>query len=77
MDKVATVVDLEVDNHKMKSKIRIQIIRKIILVTVKESLEIGGAREVKASKGSKVILYVIIVEEHVICRPLVTRGRMI
>ena len=76
-DKVETVVDMEVANQDISKKIRIEIISKIILVTTKDSSEAGGAREVKASKGSKVILYVIIVEEQVICRLLVIGGRMI
>ena len=32
-------------------------------MVAKDSLEIGGAREVKASKDKKVMYYVIIVEE--------------
>ena len=60
-----------------QNKIRIQIISKITLVMVEDNLEAGGAREVKASKGSKVMLYVIIVEEQVICKLLVTGDRMI
>ena len=47
------------------------------MVVAKESLEARGVREVVASKGSKVMSYVIIVVEQVICRPLVIGGRMI
>ena len=61
----------------IRNKIRIQIVSKIILVVEEDSLQAGGVREVEAFKGSKVMLYVIIVEEQVICRLLVTGGRMI
>ena len=77
MDEVATVVAMEVADQGISNKIRIQMINKIILVVEEDSSEAGGVREVEASKGSKVMLYVIIVEEQVICRLLVTGGRMI
>ena len=77
MGKVAAVVDMEVANEETSNKARVQIISKVIMVVVEDSLEAGGVREVVASKGSKVILYVIIVVEQVICRPLVIGGRMI
>ena len=77
MDKVAIVEDLKVANQGINNKTRIWIINKIILVVLEDNLEARGAREFEASKGSKVILYVIIVEEHAICRLLVTGGKMI
>ena len=77
MDKVAAVVDMEVADQEISNKARVQIISKVIMVVAEDSLEAGGVREVVASKGSKVISYVIIVVEQVICRPLVIGGRMI
>ena len=77
MDKVAAVVDMEVVDQETSNKARVQIISKVIMVVAEDSLEAGGVREVMASKGSKVISYVIIVVEQVICRPLVIGGRMI
>ena len=78
MDKVAAMVDMEVANQEISKKARVYIINKVIMVAAaKDSLEAGGVREVVASKGSKVISYVIIVVEQVICRPLVIGGRMI
>ena len=74
---VVDVVDLEVADQEINNKTRIRIINKIILEATKDNSEDGGAREVKASKGSKVILYVIIVEVQVICRLLVIGGKMI
>ena len=77
MDKVAAVVDMEVANQETSNKARVQIISKVIMVVAEDSLEAGGVREVVASKGSKVISYVIIVVEQIICMPLVIGGRMI
>ena len=77
MDEVAAVVDMEVADQEISNKARVQIISKVIMVVAEDSLEAGGVREVVASKGSKVISYVIIVVEQVICRPLVIGGRMI
>ena len=77
MDEVAAVVDREVADQEISNKARVQIISKVIMVVAEDSLEAGGVREVVASKGSKVISYVIIVVEQVICRPLVIGGRMI
>ena len=77
MDKVAAVVDMEVADQEISNKAKVQIISKVIMVVAEDSLEAGGVREVVASKGSKVISYVIIVVEQVICRPLVIGGKMI
>ena len=77
MDEVVAVVAMEVADQEISNKIRILIINKIILVVEEDSSEAGGVREVEAFKGSKVMLYVIIVEEQVICKLLVTGGRMI
>ena len=77
MDEVAAVVDMEVANQEISNKARVQIISKVVMVVAEESLEAGGVREVVASKGSKVISYVIIVVEQVICRPLVIGGKTI
>ena len=71
------MVDMEVADQEISNKARVQIISKVIMVVAEDSLEAGGVREVVASKGSKVISYVIIVVEQVICRPLVIGGRMI
>ena len=77
MDEVAAMVDMEVVDQETSNKARVQIISKVIMVVAEDNLEAGGVREVVASKGSKVISYVIIVVEQVICRPLVIGGRMI
>ena len=61
MDEVAAVEDLKVANQGISNKTKIWISSKIILVVTEDSLEARGAKEFKASKGIKVILYVIIV----------------
>ena len=71
------MVDMEVADQETSNKARVQIISKVIMVVAEDSLEAEGVREVMASKGNKVISYVIIVVEQVICRPLVIGGRMI
>ena len=71
------MVHMEVADQEISNKARVEIISKVIMVVAEDSLEAGGVREVVASKGSKVISYVIIVVEQVICRPLVIGGRMI
>ena len=63
MDEVTAVVDMEVADQETSNKARVQIISKVIMVVAEDSLEAGGVREVVASKGSKVISYVIIVVE--------------
>ena len=49
------MVDLEVADQGIINKTRMQIISKIILVTTEDNLEVGGAKEVKASQDSKVM----------------------
>ena len=71
------VVDMEVANQETSNKVRVQIISKVSMVVAEENLEAEGVKEVVASKGSKVMSYVIIVVEQVICRPLVIGGGMI
>ena len=56
MGKVTVLVDLEVANQEINNNnTKIQIISKTILLEKENSSKAGGAKEVEASKGSKVM----------------------
>ena len=57
MDKVAAMVDMEVANQEISNKTRMLIISKMILLVAKDNLEAERAKEVKASKDSKVVCH--------------------